>query len=133
MFQAELPPVIDAAMARTPSWWRRLGAALAALVVAVLAFGPGLDRLVCGEEGGLAAAAAEHSPAAASPDHSTAGHHDDDLGACVHGHCHHAASYAPAVTVAAAEPAVMRARHGLPRGRVATSDPKFGVLRPPRG
>jgi hypothetical protein len=109
-----------------------LGAALAALVVAVLAFGPGLDGLVCGEEGGMAAAAAEHSPAAASG-HSTGGHADDDLGACVHGHCHHAASQAPPVTIAAAGPALTRDRHGLRRARVATSDPKFGLLRPPRG
>lgn len=118
-------------MARTPSWWRRLGAALAALVVAVLAFGPSLDSLVCGDEAGLAAAAAEHSPAAA-PDYGQAGHSDDDLGVCVHGHCHHAGSYAPAATVAVAEPAPLRARHGLQRARVATSDPKFGLLRPPR-
>jgi len=106
---------------------------LAALVVAVLAFGPGLERMVCGDESGLAADAAELSDAAATPDHSTTGHHDDDLGACVHGHCHHVAAHAPAVTIAAAEPAFTRDRQGVRRGRVATTDPKFGLLRPPRG
>lgn len=121
-------------MAPTPSWWRRLGAALAALVVAVLAFGPGLDGVLCGDESGMAAAAAELSPtAAAAPDHSTAGHADDERGACVHGHCHHAGSYAPAPTAASAAPVPLRDRHGLIRARVATSDPKFGLLRPPRG
>ena len=57
MFPVELPPAIQPVMVRTPSWWRRLGAALAALVVAVLAFGPGLDGLICGDEAGLAAVA----------------------------------------------------------------------------
>jgi len=118
-------------MVRTRTWWRRFGAALAALVLAVLAFGPGVDRLVCGGEGAMAAAAAEASAAFASADHPA--HSHDDLGACVHGHCHHAASYAPAETAEAAEPAVLRHRHGLRRVRVATSDPKFGLLRPPSG
>lgn len=118
-------------MVRTPSWWRRFGAALAALVVAVLAFGPGLDGLVCSDEGGLAAAAAELSTTVA-PDHSNAGHSDDDRSACVHGHCHHAAASAPATTVASVTPATLRDRHGLIRARVPTSDPKFGLLRPPR-
>lgn len=119
-------------MVRTPSWWRRLGAALAALVVAVLAFGPGLDGLVCGDEAGVAVAA-ELPATSVAPDHGHVGHSDDERGACVHGHCHHAAAYAQATTVASAAPAVLRDRHGVIRARVLTSDPKFGLLRPPRG
>lgn len=105
--------------------WRRIGAALAAVVLAVLVFGPGLDGLLCLDEAGLSAAAAEMA------------YHGDDApaepGACLHGHCHHGVSEAPPARAGHAAPAgLIAGPHAPGRDRVATSDPKFGVLRPPR-
>jgi len=46
-------------MARTSPWWRKVGMALAALVLTVLTFGPSLDGLLCRDEGSVSAVAAE--------------------------------------------------------------------------
>lgn len=123
-------------MARISAWWRRLGTALAALVLTVLTLGPGLDGLICRDEGGLSASAAEMVVAAGvdshEPDHGLDGgpcvH-----GPCVHGHCHHGGPYV-ATDLAAAETLhdLTRAGRAPPRGRVPTSDPQFGLMRPPR-
>ena len=42
-------------MARTSPWWRKVGMALAVLVLTVLTFGPSLDGLLCRDEGGIGA------------------------------------------------------------------------------
>jgi hypothetical protein len=105
--------------------------ALAALVLIVLTFGPSLDSLVCQGERGLSVSAAELSVSSAMPDPDERGHPGD--GACIHGHCHHGGSYVPASPVAAEAPGRLAAVDLRPaRARVRTSDPKFGLMRPPR-
>lgn len=114
------------------AWWRRTGGFMAALVLTVLTFGPSLDAFICRDEGGLTAAAAELPSATAQDiDHSMQGH-DNGLGTCVHGHCHHGAAYTPVDGLAASTPTLAVGRHVLLRVSVPTSDPKFGLMRPPR-
>jgi hypothetical protein len=107
--------------------------ALAALVLTVLTLGPGLDGLLCKDEGSLSAAAADMPAAQVS---SADGHSepaDEGAGVCVHGHCHHAAPYVPTSPEAAETPQdLLGVAHPPPRDRVPTSDPKFGLMRPPR-
>ena len=117
-------------MARTPPWWRKIGMALAALVLAVLTLGPGLDGLVCRDEGG-AVAAAPIAAEAASDGHS--GSADQGADICVHGHCHHSAPYVPsALASVETRDHLTGDAHLLARARIPTSDPKFGLMRPPR-
>jgi hypothetical protein len=107
--------------------------ALAALVLTVLTLGPGLDNLLCRDEGGLSAMAAEAPAPAVSPDDGHSELTDEGVGVCVHGHCHHAAPYVPASPAAAENPQdLLSIAHPPPRDRVPTSDPKFGLMRPPR-
>lgn len=106
--------------------------ALAALVLTVLAVGPGLDRLICRDEAGMSAAAAEWIVTDEVEANDTK-HVSNEGGACLHGHCHHSAPFAVAIPVAADAPMVQASSvHRLARDRVGTSDPKFGVERPPR-
>lgn len=120
-------------MAWTSTWWRRLGTALAALVLTVLTFGPSLDRLLCHDESSLTAAAAELQPGAVPADLRGTDHADDGLAPCVHGHCHHGSPYVPAAPESAAAPQdVVAPQPPLMRVRVPTSDPKYGLIRPPR-
>lgn len=119
-------------MAATLAWWRKIGMALAALVLAMIVLGPSVDRMICGDDVGMGAAASERVVATASPDHDSDGEPCGDL-SCLHGHCHHGS---PSVSLAASD-AVERhdmgaSVHPLRRGRVATSDPKFDLMRPPR-
>lgn len=121
-------------MGRNSPWWRKIGTALAALVLTVLTFGPSLDDLVCRNEGGLIAAAAETAQMAVTTEHHDAGVGIDGFGdICLHGHCHHAAAYVPVSPTANEMPAyVLSVAHRPVRSRVPTSDPQFGLLRPPR-
>lgn len=121
-------------MARNSPWWRKIGTALAALVLTVLTFGPSLDDLVCRNEDGLAAAAAQTEQLTVAAEHHDTGAGIDGLGdVCLHGHCHHATAYVPVSPTASDTPTyvVSVARRPV-RGRVPTSDPQFGLLRPPR-
>ena len=119
-------------MARTSPWWRKVGMALAALVLTVLTLGPSLDGLVCRDEGSLSAVAAELPVAAAAADVAPEPL-DEGPGICVHGHCHHSAPYVPATPPASELSAPLLAvAHPFVRDRVPTSDPKFGLIRPPR-
>lgn len=118
-------------MARTSPWWRKVGMALAALVLTVLTLGPGLDGLVCRDEGSLSAVAAE-LPAAAADDVAPEPL-EEGPGICVHGHCHHSAPYVSATPAAnALSVPLLAVAHPFVRDRVPTSDPKFGLIRPPR-
>lgn len=121
-------------MARNSSWWRKIGTALAALVLTVLTFGPSLDDLVCRNEGGPAAMAAQSAPMTITAEHHDAGVGIDGFGdICLHGHCHHAAAYVPVLPMASETPAFVLSVASRPvRSRVPTSDPQFGLLRPPR-
>jgi len=118
-------------MAGRSTWWRRLGATLAALALVVLTFGPSLDSLLCHDEAGLQAAAAEQT-VASNPDAEAEHPAADGSGLCVHGHCHHAAPFLPADAVRSAEPASHLARHTWARATLPSSAPKFGLKRPPR-
>lgn len=120
-------------MARTSPWWRKVGMALAALVLTVLTLGPSLDGLLCRDEGSLGAVAAEMPVAALAADHTDPRPLDEGPGICVHGHCHHSAPYVPATPPGGELSAPLLAvAHPFVRDRVPTSDPKFGLIRPPR-
>lgn len=119
-----------------------MGAALFALVLAVLTFGPGIDAMLCRDDGGMSAAAAEHVHAGASDagqphaDAAPSGGDVADRGpdgmACVHGHCHHGASYVPGQVRTLGEVSVAGTHHEVRRARVAVVDRKFTLKRPPR-
>jgi hypothetical protein len=105
---------------------------LAALVLTVLTFGPSLDTYICGDEGGMSAAAAGQAAAAAPDQPESLDGHDKALGACAHGHCHHGAAYTPVEVPPCQERPRLTAKHNLLRLAVRSSDPKFGLMRPPR-
>ncbi|MEW5683305.1 MAG: hypothetical protein AB1942_00150 [Pseudomonadota bacterium] len=128
-------------MTQTSTAWRRIGAVLFALVLSLLIVGPGIDTIICRDE--LTAGPAAELSVTAVGDHAQVVQaHDADAGglsdhgpdglACVHGHCHHAGAYMAADLRAADEPDAPRAQHALLRSRVAVSDPKFMLMRPPR-
>jgi hypothetical protein len=132
-------------MVRSVSWWRQLGTALFVLVLTMFAVGPVLDTLLCRTELGTGAVAAEYPTnareqvsgadevtfSASQVGDPNANHGADGL-ACVHGHCHHGGQYVPAHAVVgdALEPS--RTQHALLQSRIAISDPKFQLERPPR-
>ncbi len=120
-------------MAGASTWWRKLGTALAALVLTVLAFGPSLDAIICHDEGGGLAAAAAEIPGVVVTDQAPDDDHSDPAGVCIHGHCHHPSPYVPTTLIASAEPMESSARHAIVRVSIPTSDFKFGLKRPPRG
>lgn len=110
---------------------RGFGLVFAALLIVVLALAPSLDKLVCREDAQAPLAAASSVVANAGgdllDDHSQPG---ADI--CIHGHCHHGAPFMPAPV---GELAVLRAkpdRHELILSRIAVSDRKFDLDRPPR-
>lgn len=121
-------------MAGLSTWRSWAGRLLAALVLTVLTLGPSLDALICKDEGGLSAAAAESTVIALQDaDHSNASHQLDGLGTCVHGHCHHPAPYVPAdVAVSDIAPTGTLGRYRMVTDAVPTSDAQFGLIRPPR-
>lgn len=120
--------------------WRKLGAALFALVLAVLTFGPGIDAVLCQADPGMNVAAAEHVHAAAAETpqaHADAAPSDgDDHGpdgmACIHGHCHHGASYVPAQLRSPGAMTPVAMRHELRRSGGVAIDRQFALKRPPR-
>lgn len=117
------------------TWWRGLSGLLAAAVIAVLAFGPSLDALICGGEGLPATA----SPAAEARVQSAdlADHRSDapghvDGGACAHGHCHHGAASEPAREPPLLQVSALAARLPIPLTAVPISGPRYSLDRPPR-
>lgn len=122
---------IGTAMTGLSTWWRRAGGLLAALVLTVLTFGPGLDTYICRDEGGMSAAAAEQAVAVQDETSSAEGH-EKALGACVHGHCHHSAAYTAGEVELTQEQPFLGDKHAVPQVAVRSSDPKFGLMRPPR-
>lgn len=121
-------------MGQGSSWWRKLGTALAALVLTLLTFGPSLDGLICKDEGAGLSAAASEAPTVTASHQDLSGQKNDPAGPCMHGHCHHGSQYVAAVPQldVTPEPPVGEV-HPLSSDRVPTSDPKFGLKRPPRG
>jgi len=127
---------IALAMANQIPWWRKVGAGLAGLVLAVVAFGPAVDGLVCKEDGLAAAAAtlvvavAVEAPVDLEPD---AAGEQCVMGACVHGHCHHPAQVVPAQFGADAGAVVgADARLGGGQAVLPASACLAGLKRPPR-
>ena len=114
------------------AWWRRLGGLWAALVLVALAVGPSLDGFICHDEGGRATAAAALADVAAQDVGQPNPAHDDGLGPCVHGHCHHASPYVPVDEVVADAAVSPLMRYALARNAVRTSDLHFELKRPPR-
>jgi hypothetical protein len=120
-------------MAHDRPWRRKIGNALAALVVTLLVFGPGLDGLICNDDfGPVAAAAAAEMVVADSTADSHAPVDRDGCGPSIHCHCHHGPSHVAVVSDAAAlSDATGEAR--LPtRERPAVLDRQFQLIRPPR-
>lgn len=115
-------------MDRSPPGWRKLRAIFAALLLAVLAFGPSLDQLICKDDAGLSAAAAESVP----HDRQDSDAHAGDPGACLHGHCHHGASGTPRISDGPQPPLAERAAHDLRREPDPPGGPRPDLLRPPR-
>lgn len=113
--------------------WRGLreaGAALTALLLAVLAFGPGMDSLICRDE---AVAAFAQSATLDLPSPGADDHAHDTGDVCVHGHCHHGGGSMPALAAVTQMPGPWgAARQTRSRARVPTTNPKFGLMRPPR-
>ena len=114
--------------------WRSFGAVLAALLIAVLALAPSLDKLVCRDEAPLAVAEASLDGNAIL---EKAGQTQDDHGGsdadiCIHGHCHHGAPYLSAPIGSLAVLDALPDHHELSRDRVSASDRQFGLDRPPR-
>lgn len=111
---------------------------LAALVLTLLTFGPALDGLLCRDEDSLSATLAMLTPTAdagadlvSHPDGGAPS--PEDKGVCLHGHCHHPTPYVAAVGVAAERPVRLAAAdHALATGRPPTSEPTYGLKRPPR-
>lgn len=119
-------------MARPPSWLRRFGTALTALVLAIIVFGPSLDRLICRDDTALGAQAAERVVSVTTA-HDGASHPDNAPEVCMHGHCHHGPAAAPLIPEALLTTiAPVRDHHPLLRTRVRTADAKFDLMRPPR-
>ncbi len=115
------------------SWRRKIGMLLAALVLSVLAFGPGLDGLLCRDAGSLSAAATEMRTSVAAADSGIPVGPESRAGVCFFGHCHHATPYIPAPAAAASLPTNLTSiAHPIVRTKVLTSDPKFSFIRPPR-
>ena len=110
--------------------WRRLAGTLAALLVSVLVLAPALDRAVCGpsESPAVATAHVAEAPGLADADHD----HDDAAGACIHGHCHHAAYDLPTLAPATGEGLWTTARLGAPPVAELATATHFGLMRPPR-
>ncbi len=113
--------------------WRGFGAVFAALLIAVLALAPSLDKLICRDEAPVAVAEvsldgkASHLDAAGQDQD---GHADPDI--CIHGHCHHGAPYLSAPIGELAMLDALPDHHELTLGRVSASDRQFGLDRPPR-
>lgn len=120
-------------MAGRSSWWKRFGGALAALTLAVLALGPGIDGLICQGDSGLSAAAAtladEASVSSDHPSHETG---KGGVDACVHGHCHHASPYTPSLQEQGASFDGALLRLAVAPDAAPTSHPPSGLIRPPR-
>jgi 4-hydroxyphenylpyruvate dioxygenase-like putative hemolysin len=110
---------------------------MAALMLAVLAFGSSIDAYVCRAEAippatasSSADEAAQHAEALHA--HAFPSEHDDGEGPCVHGHCHHAIFFVDTPPVQIGQAGAVPQRLSPRRTSVALSDLQFGLMRPPR-
>lgn len=114
-------------------WWRKVGLLLATLVLTLFVMGPTLDSAFCRDEDSLRSITAAASQSKTVFVRAETPPNADALGVCFFGPCHHVTPYVPAApaAVASLHYAAQVARFPM-RDRVATSDPHFGLLRPPR-
>lgn len=114
--------------------WRSFGAVIAALLIAVLALAPSLDKLICRDDAPLSVAEASLSGKAdlVKAGQTQDNHSGSDAEICIHGHCHHGAPYLSAPIGDLAMLDAVPDHHELSRGRVSASDRQFGLDRPPR-
>lgn len=120
-------------MAGASTWARSLRGMIAALLLAVLTLGPSVDALICGDEAGAAAAAAEVQTVIVQATPDTPDDHGSGMSdVCIHGHCHHYAPFVP--ILGAGEQATIEpsAQHDWWQTTIRKSDPHFGLKRPPR-
>ncbi len=121
-------------MAEFSTWWRKAGGMLAAVVLAIMMFGPVAEAAVCADDTATAAATVDE-PAGALADAGPAGEAPCDDGSCpcIHCHGHHAGAYAPVSMIGAEAPFASRERHDVASGPSPASSLTFGFKRPPRG
>lgn len=122
-------------MARLSRSLRWTGGLLAALVLAVLSFGPALDALVCNDEPAASASVSTSLEVqSVSDNHPTSEDHGGSAGGaiCAHGHCHHSSPYVSPISLSAEVPTV-RDRSMLVHEDVAPASAQLnGLKRPPR-
>ena len=117
------------------TWWRKAGGILAAVVLAVMVFGPTAAAAVCLDNPAVAAAGLdEASDTGVSADRADADKAPCDNGACPcdHCQCHHAGAYAPMALAEVRGPYTSRERHALTDRPAPVSGLIFGFKRPPR-
>lgn len=122
-------------MAHDRQGWRKIGNALAALVLALLVFGPSLDGFICSDDFGpaaAAAAAAENPAADTVSDRQPPPVDRDGCAASTHCHCHHGPSHLAIAPEAAALPDPNGAAGPPARERPPVLDRQFQLIRPPR-
>lgn len=113
------------------SAWRKFGATIVALALAMLVIGPSMDGVICFKDVSAKTAAYSASVDAATSD-GAPDSSKNDVASCIHGHCHHGGVFAPAADVVAVAFSPPSDAHNLHRLRIATSDLKFDLDRPPR-
>jgi hypothetical protein len=121
-------------MLRLATLGRRLGGLMAAVVLAVFAFGPAADAAICGAED-LAASTgrpAVQAAAVSASDHVDPAHHAERGGACAHGHCHHGAPCTPDDAGQTSATLTLRDRLPLLQVDVPSSRLTYDLDRPPR-
>jgi len=121
-------------MAGLSTWWRKAGGVLAALVLAVMVFGPTAEAAVCADDPAIAAALlGQPGETVANADLGDEGACDDGGCPCIHCHGYHAGAYAPTSLTDAAGPSLGRERLAPADGPSPASSLIFGLKRPPRG
>jgi len=116
------------------TWWRKAGGMLAAVVLAVMVFGPVTEASACVDASTAAAAVLDQAgDALASDGRIDRGPCDDGACPCEHCQCHHAGAYAPITLSEVQGPRAERERHVPAEGPSPASSLTFGFKRPPRG
>lgn len=127
-------------MVQLETWWRCAAGLLAACLVAMLAFGPALDLMICANDDAPVASAShstlqsDRASLVASVDEhlATQAPSDHRSGVCPHGHSHQGESCAPTEVTLASLGVVAAARPPIPGVVMPASHDRFGLDRPPR-
>ncbi|WP_297511405.1 hypothetical protein [uncultured Caulobacter sp.] len=121
-------------MASVATWLRNASGALCALLLLAFTIVPSFDSIVCGSEQAPGVSAQVGAgDAAISQDHGAKSQHGKaGAEACAHGHCHHGASAAPAVSAKLAANAILSLTLAPGASGVPPSNPPDGPEEPPR-